>query len=213
MPPDSTGTFNNLYKQPDFYYGLDVRPEFVDFFSERDLTGLAALDLGCGEGRYALFLGHKGCRVTAVDRSKSGLKKLTQVAQSENLSVSTLLSDIADFDFPQNTFDIVVAATVLDHLDDPLRTRTLENIRSCVKPGGIAYVNVFTIDDPGCSGQAAASDTAEAMAYYFQHQELADLFVDWTIHHYQESVELDDSHGRPHDHAWACLIAGKPSPV
>jgi tellurite methyltransferase len=211
MPPDSTGTFNNVYQQSNFYYGLDVRPEFADFFASRDLTGLTALDMGCGEGRYALFLGRKGCQVTAVDRSKSGLKKLAQAAQTENLPISTRLSDIADFNFPQRTFDIVVAATVLDHLEDSLRTITTEGIRSSVKPGGIAYINVFTIDDPGFFGKTDASDTAEAMAYYFAHQELADLFADWTTHHYQETVELDESHGRPHDHAWACLIVEKPT--
>jgi tellurite methyltransferase len=34
------------------------------------------LDLGCGEGRNALFLAEHGCEVTAVDISVSGIQKL-----------------------------------------------------------------------------------------------------------------------------------------
>ena len=41
------------------------------------------LDLGCGEGRNALFLAKHGCVVTAVDISVSGIQKLQHLAASE----------------------------------------------------------------------------------------------------------------------------------
>ena len=34
------------------------------------------LDLGCGEGRNALFLASHGCFVTAVDHSRAGIEKM-----------------------------------------------------------------------------------------------------------------------------------------
>ncbi len=221
MAPDNIGTFNGVYRQNDFYYGQMVRSEFADFVDRQDLTSQSALDLGCGEGRYALFLARRGCRVTAVDRSRTGLEKLAATARAEKLPVTPHLADMADFDFSGRTWDIIVAATLLDHLEEPVRSRIVRDIRSALKPGGFLYINVFTRDDPGyhretgkCEKEppAAVSDTAGCMAYYYDRRELVNLFADWIIHHYRETVEPDHSHGRPHEHGWANLIAEKPIP-
>jgi hypothetical protein len=54
------------------------------------------------------------------------------------------------------------------------------------------------------------SDTAECMEYYFESNELKSFFCDFNIHYYYEGIEQDLSHGQPHDHGWACLLASKP---
>ncbi len=213
-------TFNTVYSGRGCYYGLEVRPEFSDFFAQRDATGLWGLDLGCGEGRYALYLAAKGCRVTAVDISRVGLEKLEHMARAKELPVTTCHRDIADFAFPEAAYDIIVAATILDHLDDPLRKRTIQNIKYALKPGGHLYANVFTRSDPGCKMQAAAghsppsaegvSETAGCIAHYFSSRELKTVFSDLSIITYDEAVEPDHSHGRPHFHGWAWLLAQKP---
>jgi tellurite methyltransferase len=45
------------------------------------------LDLGCGEGRNALFLAQAGFDVTVVDISEAGIRKLRFVAERENLAL------------------------------------------------------------------------------------------------------------------------------
>jgi len=213
-------TFNRVYDKPDFYYGLEVRPEFDRFFADRPLTGAQGLDLGCGEGRYALYLARRGCRVTGIDRSATGLEKLKKAARTENLPIVTHCQSVGDFSYAADTCDVVVAATILDHLDDPNRKRVVAGIRTALKPGGILYANVFTVADPGCGADSRQtpdnqneeiSDTAGGMAYYFSPNELKALFADWKILHYYEGVEPDRSHGRPHSHGWACLLAAKPA--
>ena len=223
-------TFDSVYSSTDCYYGLDVRPEFCDYFDQRDISGLAALDLGCGEGRYSLYLASKGCHVTSVDCSRAGLSKLEKMAAEESLPIVTCKQDVAEFDFPAAAFDIIVCATILDHLEGELRRRTIRAVRSALKPGGVLYANVFTVSDPGCKGargggsragggrgggsRAAAasgvSDTAECIAHYFGREELKTVFADLSVITYYETVEPDHSHGRPHYHGWACLLAQKP---
>jgi cyclopropane fatty-acyl-phospholipid synthase-like methyltransferase len=210
--------FDCVYGSNGIYYGLDLRKEFTDFFKDSTIDGQTALDLGCGEGRYSLFLAQKGCNTLAVDRSAAGIKKLKKLAGRHHLPISALIIDIEDFIFEENQFDIIVAATVLDHLADELRLNTIKGIKKALKPEGTLYVNVFTVSDPGCRKKQKnpeepnytnISDTAECMEYYFESNELKSHFSDLNILYYYEGIETDLSHGRPHDHAWACLLARK----
>jgi tellurite methyltransferase len=210
--------FNSVYGSSDNYYGVELRPEFAEYFSGKDCSNLMALDLGCGEGRYALYLAALGCQVLAIDRSTVGIKKLSEKAQNKRLNIQAVAIDIAEFEFEQNRYDIIVAATVLDHLFQELLIETVAKIKSALKPGGILYVNVFTVLDPGYEmqkisgafGSKNISDTAECMEHYFQKGELKALFKDFDILYDYEGVEPDLSHGAPHHHGWACLLAKKP---
>jgi len=219
MDSNQKKTFNSFYSKQGFYYGLEVRPEFSDYFGDKPLSEMVGLDLGCGEGRHALFLARKGCRVICVDRSRAGLQKLEQVAGSESLPMSTRLMDVADFTFTENCYDIIVAATILDHLDDDLRPKIVKGIKSSLKPGRILYANVFTVKDPGyqaaktisdSTGPDDISDTSAFMTHYFEHDELKAMFNDFEICYYYEGVEQDLSHGSPHVHGWASMLAKKP---
>ncbi len=211
--------FDSVYGSNDCYYGVKLRQEFTDFFNQKSISGQTVLDLGCGEGRYSLFMAKKGCDVVAIDRSSEGIEKLKKQAGHQGLSISAEVIDIEDFIFEENQFDIIIAATVLDHLSDELRLRTINGIKKALKPGGTIYINVFTVNDPGCiqnqnttdaKSSSNVSDTAECMEYYFEPDELTSVFRDFNILYYYEGLEPDLSHGRPHNHGWACLLACKP---
>jgi len=205
--------FDATYQGSEMYYGWEVRPEFQDFFGPTTFSGHRALDLGAGEGRYAIYLARRGCLVEAVDFSASGLNKLKAIAERHGLTITTRLSDVADFHFEKSAYDLIVAATILDHLETPVREKTLTGISRALKPGGLLYVNVFTTRDPGYGATGPAtpgvSDTSFGMAHYFEPGELKDCFADLTSLYYYEGIEEDTSHGRPHHHGWASLIARK----
>ncbi|MDZ7832708.1 MAG: class I SAM-dependent methyltransferase [Desulfobacterales bacterium] len=212
-------TFNSVYSGRGCYYGLDVRPEFSEYFQNKDLSGQTAIDLGCGEGRYALYLAKKGCRVLGVDRSRTGVEKLEKMAEAQNLPIIAQTADIAEVDPAPASTDIIVAATILDHLEGELRRRAINGIKSALKPGGILYANVFTVSDPGYKLKKRGgndqvlfdvSETAAGIAHYFAKEELKAVFKDFSVITYHETVEPDHSHGRPHFHGWACLLAQKP---
>jgi len=219
MDSTPTRTFNSVYNGSDCYYGLEVRPEFSTYFADKNLKGRQALDIGCGEGRYALYLAARGCQVSAVDCARVGLEKLEQMAAKKKLPIQTHQRDLNEFELPTGAFDVIVAATILDHLSIAGRRRTINGIKSALKPGGILYANVFTVADPGyelkktgegAPSTASVSETAACMAHYFARQELKNIFSDLSIIDYHETVEPDHSHGRPHFHGWACLLARKP---
>src|SRR4051812_6310951 len=47
------------------------------------------LELGCGEGRNAVFLAGRGYEVTAVDQSAAGLRKAERLAVDRGVSLAT----------------------------------------------------------------------------------------------------------------------------
>lgn len=207
--------FNHFYDQDDFYYGLDLRPEFLGYFEKKDLSGKTALDLGCGEGRYAIWLARRGCRVAAVDMSAAGIEKLAGFADKNSLDIQPVQADVEKFEFPETTFDIITAATIFDHLNTQILKQVALQVINALKPGGVLYADVFTTKDPGylvkigCPGVTDVSDTAAFLARYFKPNELKCLFSPLAPLVYREMIEPDLSHGKPHKHGWACLVAKK----
>jgi len=53
---------------------------FVDFFDQFDRTNVRVLDVGCGQGRDAIFIARKDHRVVGVDISPNGIRDLQDVA-------------------------------------------------------------------------------------------------------------------------------------
>lgn len=212
LQKDKAKSFDRAYENQEMYYGWAVREEFNDYFSTMEMNNITALDLGAGEGRYSLYVAQKGARVTAIDFAASGLTKLRHFAGKNDLDIATVLCDLKDYPFSANSYDLVIAATILDHLDQKARKKVTAGIVETLKPGGFLYANVFTTADPGFTRnpKAGISDTSFGIAHYFAAGELKACFKNLEHLHYYEGEEDDLSHGAPHVHGWASLIAKKP---
>ncbi len=211
--PDND-SFNSYYAIDDFYYGKEVRPEFLRYMQDHDLSQKIALDVGCGEGRYSVFLAARSASVLAMDMAAKGLRKLKDTASAQGLNIYPVCMDASVFAFRESVFDIVVAATILDHLNREDRLEAVKGIVRSLRPGGLLYADVFTTQDPGflirersSRGRLRVSETAGFVTHYFEPGELKDLFSSMEIIMYREFEEEDLSHGQPHDHGWAILLA------
>lgn len=108
---------------------------FVDFFDGQKGANLSVLDVGCGQGRDALFIARAGHRVTGVDYAPSGIRDLTAAAESQGLPITGLVADITDYT-PEQTFDVVLIDRTLHMLDEAPRLQALETLAGCVAPNG-----------------------------------------------------------------------------
>ncbi|MGZ9809573.1 class I SAM-dependent methyltransferase [Pseudoroseicyclus sp. H15] len=97
---------------------------FVDFFAARADRRLRILDVGCGQGRDALFIGRAGHSVLGIDLSPSGIRALNKVAKEENLDAWGVVADITDYE-PDGLFDVVLIDRTLHMLDGPDRIKAL----------------------------------------------------------------------------------------
>jgi ubiquinone/menaquinone biosynthesis C-methylase UbiE len=83
-----------------------------------DVRGLDLLDVGAGTGRHAIRLAAAGARVTAIDFSEEMLAQAR--AKAGAASVKWVLHDAKiALPFPSASFDRVLCALVLEHIDLP----------------------------------------------------------------------------------------------
>ena len=103
-----------------------------------DVSGLSALDLGCGTGRHSLWLSGAGAAVTAVDFSPGMMERARLKPGAER--VRFLAHDLQErLPFRDAAFDIVVSGLVLEHLHD--MPGFFAEARRVLKRGGRAVVS------------------------------------------------------------------------
>ena len=73
------------------------------------------LDIGSGSGILSTLYSSQGWKVTSLDFNDD-LKRLYH----NNESITFVTGDAIKPDFPANTFDLIVASQILEHLPDPI---------------------------------------------------------------------------------------------
>ncbi len=102
-----------------------------------------ALDLGCGEGRNAMWLAEQGWAVTAVDFAENALAKARQeaaavLAPADAERISWVQGDVLTYEMPTSAYDLVLSTYV--HLPDYERREMLRNCVRALRPGGTLLV-------------------------------------------------------------------------
>ena len=120
----------------------------VDFARLGLRAGDRVLDLGCGGGRHAFEAHRRGASVVAIDRSPSetaGCAGLMAAMRAQGEAPSGGLGTAVTGDglalpFPDGTFDVVIAAEVLEHVVDD--ARAMAELARVLRPGGTLAVSV-----------------------------------------------------------------------
>ncbi|WP_432015403.1 methyltransferase domain-containing protein [Streptomyces cucumeris] len=103
--------------------------------------GMRILDIGCGPGTITADLAElvpEG-EVVAVDADSGVLERARAVAEERGLShVRFAVADVHGLDHPDDSFDVVHAHQVLQHVGDPVRA--LREMRRVCRPGGLVAV-------------------------------------------------------------------------
>lgn len=211
---EQSSRFDRVYSRDDATYGEEPSPELASYVEQCVKAG-RALDLGAGLGRDAIALARRGLHVTAVDLSGAGLERIAATAATQGLEagIETRLEDARRLDFGDKPWDVIVAATVLDHMTLEEATRVLDSTASSLGLGGVLYVEVHTTEDPGSPVGAGSrklspeSETAAAVVHYFRSNELLGLLAErFRVIFYEERLEYDRTHGRPHEHGKAVAL-------
>ena len=163
------------------------------------------LDLGCGEGRNAVFLAERGFNVTAVDFSESGIAKLRSLAEKKGIHIRTGLADMREYIFGE-MFDLIVSHGCLHLIERDQWQQMINKFKDYTHPGGTNVVAVFTDTLP------PPSDLAEHCLGLFKEGELFSQYIGWDII-LQKSYTFEDEHpGSPrHVHPVNKIVARRPS--
>jgi len=203
-------TFDDMYKNEELYYGLAPSP-YLEMLIKREKFhhNEHALDVGCGDGRNSIFLAENGFQVTAIDNSKEAILKLQNFSKERRLNIKAVVADVTKYKFKKDKFSLIVANTIIDHLEKEDGDRLIVNLKSALMQGGLIFVSVFTVEDPGNKNLPIRSETAAYIKRYFLPGELRSKFSDLTLLRYHEEELLDCNHGEPHYHFMARIISKK----
>ena len=200
--------FERMYQSTPATYGRARSSQLVRFVEGRGIAPPGrALDLGCGQGRNIRYLAGLGFDVVAMDGSQAALAETRRVCAQVATRVDTKQVDLAEVRLPAETFNLVVANTVLDHLPQGPGERLAQALCESLTVGGHLFVSAFTTDDPGYTQRPDRSQTAFGVQHYFAPGELRMLFGCLQLLTYHEEISLDTSHGPPHYHGIARLMA------
>lgn len=103
--------------------------------------GMTLLDVGCGPGTITADLARMlgSGQVTALEVTEAALQLANSEADARGqTNMSFAVGNVQALDFPDDTFDVVHAHQVLQHLADPVRA--LREMHRVCKPGGLIAV-------------------------------------------------------------------------
>ncbi|MGO4583481.1 methyltransferase domain-containing protein [Arthrobacter sp. 2RAF6] len=104
-------------------------------------AGTSVLDVGCGPGSITCDFAElvAPAKVVGLDRSADIVAQAASLAAERGVeNVEFVTGNIYDLDFEDETFDLVHAHQVLQHLTDPVAA--LREMRRVAKPGAIVAV-------------------------------------------------------------------------
>ncbi len=196
--------YEKLYESEEFYWGTepaDFLNRIISFMPPR--RGMKVLDIGCGEGKDAVYMAKKGYTVTAFDLTESGIAKTKRLAKEAGVRINAYVDDINSFE-TEERFEIIYSSGTLQYLQKDNIKPFFEKMGRITNPNGINYFNVF-VDKPFLA-PAPDLDKEESM---WKTGELFAWYADWKIHYLDETIFECSSSTEPHLHCMDSILAEK----
>lgn len=168
--------WNERFQGEDYVFGTEPNVFIADMHKRLALTG-NALAIAEGEGRNAVFLAREGMNVTVWDYAESGLNKANKLAEASSVEIRTELVDLGEAQWTKEQWDEIIC--VFGHFPKELRTRTLEGVKTAVKPGGYFLTEVYSpYQIPYRSGGP------QDPQFLYAPGDFLEAFADWRIVHF-----------------------------
>lgn len=199
--------YEKRYGNEAYYWGLQPNELCYEIMKIKPpVKPYRVLEIGCGEGKDAVFLAKNGYLVTAFDAAQTGIDKARSLAKRHGVQIDFFQADVLDYR-PDTSFDIVFSSGVFHYIPGKLRGEVISSFKEHTTAGGIHAVNVF-VDKPFID-PAPDREPIEVERGSWRSGELQELYHDWLFRAGDEIIFDCDSGGVPHQHCMDILIAEK----
>ncbi len=130
------GSYDSWYGTEFGRYADDLEKRLIIQFA-RPKKGEKVLDVGCGTGTYGSEFSKMGLEVTCLDMSK----RMLNIAKTKSKNIDTILGNVEDMPFEDNTFDLIVGITLIEFLPKP--EKAIREMRRVLKDDGRIILGVL----------------------------------------------------------------------
>ena len=203
-----TSFYDDKYQSDDFYWGTKPSPLCYRVLQLLPPDGKRTLlDLGCGEGRNAIFFARNGYDAAGFDVSIAGVNRTVDWAADLNLSIEIFQADLNTYRL-RTPYDIIFASGTLHYIPDDFRVELINHYKEHTNLGGLNAFNVpvqkpFLPPDPDPDENGFTWLSGEILTHYH----------DWKIEYFAEEIVEYQAEGFPSKFAVNRIIASKPAPA
>lgn len=198
--------YDQKYASQEYYWGKKpsaICDRVIEIIRPHPDFRPKLLDLGCGEGRNAIYFAKHGFQVVGLDSSLPGLEKTSRYAEEVGVHVETIHADIVNYEI-EDIYDVIFSTGTLQYLPPEARSQRFQNYKDCTSPNGINALSVF-VRKPFIP----KAPDVEKTASHYKSGELMSYYWDWEILYCTEEIFDCMSSGVPHKHAVNRIIAGR----
>lgn len=185
--------WDQRYGEPGFAFG-EAPNAFLASQASLLVPGGRALVPGDGEGRNGVWLASQGMHVMTVDASPIGVSKAQRLAASRGVTIDAHCADLADWDWPVGTCDLVVSIYL--HFPPEVRGWMHAAMVAALAPGGRVLLEAYTPRQLAHRARGTVGGPPDP-AMLFEPDLLSADFAGTTIERLEEA-EVDLAEGSRH---------------
>jgi len=177
--------------------------EFIkSFYKKYKIKNQKVLDLGCGTGRYTIFLAQKGLEVIALDISRIPLSILAKRIKNKpyRKRIKLVKTSASRIPYPNKSFDIVISIAVLHHGKAKQIKGWFKEVKRVLKRDGYFLLSVLSKNDLRYnSGKEIEKNTKvnikntfdpEIPHHFFSEKEILSFLKDYEILNIKETSRV-----------------------
>ena len=196
----SDSYYEDEYKKDKYFWGIEPSKMCLRILELMPpVKKLKLLDIGCGEGKDAVFMAKCGYNVTAFDISDSGIEKTKRLAELSRVNINAFTGDLFEIRLSEN-FDIIYSSGILHCIQPEMRYEIISNYKAHTNHGGLNAFHVF-VGKP-----FIAPPPEKEVSFLWKSGEIFTMYHDWLFENCDEVIFDCNSSGIPHRHAANILL-------
>jgi len=140
---DWWNTFYQDRAKPCPFFGALPDESLVAWVQDGRIGAGRALDLGCGNGRNAIFLARHGFTVEAVDFAVTAIAWARERAADAGVAIQLRQQSIFELGLEPDAYDLVYDSGCFHHLAPHRRAPYVQLVSQALRPGGMFGLTCF----------------------------------------------------------------------
>jgi 2-polyprenyl-3-methyl-5-hydroxy-6-metoxy-1,4-benzoquinol methylase len=171
--------FEKLYQTNEAPWTRKEPPKpLVDMIESGKVKPGKALDIGCGEGFYSIYLARKGFDVTGFDYSEAAIEMARKNARKAGVSIKFMVMDLKNLADLKEKFDFILEWAILHGIPFEEHENYVRNVANLLTEKGKYLTSSFDIQCPlhGGPGLRRRNARSELNLYFLSLMELRSLY-------------------------------------